>query len=1332
MFNRKLTIGSLLALSVVTLCGAAASTIAWLTQSSFLNFGELNGASEGAYFAYGKGTTGEPYGIRSARHLYNLAWLNMRGYFEGKDRDGDGKNDTFYFEIDPNLSGDVLSGLNDLHEPMVIPPIGTIEHPFYGSFNGNGKIISDFVISAEKTDYNQKPYNVDEFFITPEIVGLFGVVGEIDEESEYTYNTSANQIYNLGLTNLEIRTAAQHSLVGIVAGYVNGSITNVAVNASSIDVDTATTAPTTYSDYISEYGIIGHCTKNYSEVVDPLTDYYDKKDAYNTTAQIYAVNTLTRDAFNAREAGEAIGSGASIDMKAMYTKLHANWQVLIGNPSTYKTKYFTGTKEITIKDGITTVDSMSNSYANTYNNFNKAETQSYSGQASGYHSYYSYTQSDNSHQTASYNYIIEPYSPYSQIGSSGLTEEDYMCLGGAKERTIPRYATNSYVTHTLVTNNWTDYDGHYISYTSGSVTNYLTRGATNLNLTTPTDASLWYFDADNGVFCTTIRNNESNFYYLNCDSSGNLSVTTTSNTTWSYNNTLRAYCATVSGNTFCLGFDGTKWTTTIYHSTTETYYLIHNGNNYITHGDNNNSNPGNTNSTTKPTDSSAKWYLSGSNFVTTSGGNISLRIRKGNGNNYYPYVSSYNGTSVAPTTALDFSNTNTNTRILSAYVNNSTRYLYFNNSWTASNSSQNLTIDKVSVTQGYENEIHCQDIAYTDANQIFYKKTTTTSNTERSTLNTISTYFPLKSTLTNNNLSVDDTNTGYVVSGSYFTTDPYGDIRVSSFNISDLSGSYSQGSSSFSSLYTYDGSTHNVLADGSVQGTNKVFEQFVNSNSQMISTLKDNNTSNKIYGLHFMDASISKDHTIRVPWVKFADKDPQTIGDGEEPYSTYADYQLPEDSIDFHFKENGIINFFAGTYYEDSTVGANNTFFSLHQIFRYTSGENANDIKDIAEIQYVYENTDASTKAATPYVYRYKKQVDGSYYSSVGTPGDTILFNTDWITNPTIEHTDSAYYFEIPANKGEYALGSVKDKAGSYLMYLDLGANANKIARTQVSEHITTTEEIYDYPLGVSFTSSFTRTGTIIDSDPKNSANIMIEAGYSGSIDFERVGNTITAAIGNGSKKSNILGGYRKDTVSLTDGSDEIEGVPKEKITKDIKRIQLLDYGINYLTLTRTVVEEIVETHEYFGVIDNDDTVTTRTMKQYVYNADGSLNESKTITDPSKESSITVYNPDDLNKPGQPYSDPKNQVFALLNANESTVICTFTFPSYEGTEVTLSFELIKSSLDQNYHYSIDGYDIVVVVTGETITITIVDSDSHYTFTINGVEPSNESATVSQS
>ena len=58
------------------------------------------------------------------------------------------------------------------------------------------------------------------------------------------------------------------------------------------------------------------------------------------------------------------------------------------------------------------------------------------------------------------------------------------------------------------------------------------------------------------------------------------------------------------------------------------------------------------------------------------------------------------------------------------------------------------------------------------------------------------------------------------------------------------------------------------------------------------------------------------------------------------------------------------------------------------------------------------------------------------------------MFDTDWIERPSGLITNAMYYFEIPVNAGEYALGSVEkqgnesERYGAYLCYLDIGTSA--------------------------------------------------------------------------------------------------------------------------------------------------------------------------------------------------------------------------------------------------------------------------------------------------
>lgn len=269
---------------------------------------------------------------------------------------------------------------------------------------------------------------------------------------------------------------------------------------------------------------------------------------------------------------------------------------------------------------------------------------------------------------------------------------------------------------------------------------------------------------------------------------------------------------------------------------------------------------------------------------------------------------------------------------------------------------------------------------------------------------------------------VSQKNTGYIISGarledSSATADgqkAYGDIRISYFPIRSVSSSYNSGTNTFSTIKTVNGSgIQNYTANSSV---------YQEASEQLLETLKG---SSSVYGLHFMDAEISKDYLVTAE---------KAVVLGKE----YDNYEMPMDSIDFNVIERGFISFFAGDYFT-----GNNAFFSLHQVFR----DENNKITDIKEIKEIFEHKEKG--AAVPYVYMF---TDGKYSADVDISDYKSVFNTDWITNPGFNSEGSSiYYFEIPCNKGEYCLGSVSGKTGAYLIYLDIAANGGDVISKVIS-----------------------------------------------------------------------------------------------------------------------------------------------------------------------------------------------------------------------------------------------------------------------------------------
>ena len=218
-----------------------------------------------------------------------------------------------------------------------------------------------------------------------------------------------------------------------------------------------------------------------------------------------------------------------------------------------------------------------------------------------------------------------------------------------------------------------------------------------------------------------------------------------------------------------------------------------------------------------------------------------------------------------------------------------------------------------------------------------------------------------------------------------------------------------------------------------------------------------------INGIHFDTNAVSTSTTTTVASAKILGQ-------------TYPNYSMPIGCIDFHVQDAGKINFFAGSYYNlTSSTGTsaqltsanlNDSFFSLHHIFRNSS----QGLTGSKEISSIYTNTNASNNTEYPYVYKY---TDNTY--STGTAG-SMLFDMQYLWNaaPVVL---ALYYFEIPVNPGEYALGAVKKGStikskGAYLIYLDVSANAERTITTTTTEVTETTTYTLNYPNGVAFVDS--------------------------------------------------------------------------------------------------------------------------------------------------------------------------------------------------------------------------------------------------------------------
>ena len=348
----------ILGLSFVALgCTLGFSSLAWFASpATSADVSGLAGEATGSYFSpvdgqtIADGSKEHPFGIQNAQQLYYFAWLQDMGYFnkdvKGKTDDsgndiGDGEVDTqYYFEL-----------MNDIDATgKILPPCGIEKYPFVGNFDAKNYTISNLTISnalstSEGDGYIEKyplsttsSLTIEEFGNQAGIVGFFGIIGGWDgKSSSYAtlkYDSTINEVKNLYLDNITIKTKKDNLLVGIFAGYVNGVIDNCGVHYAKMSINGATSNLSKFSN-VSRFTLIGD---------------------YNTTDYSYAQD---QDSGSSDSGDE--GYGTSIDVYSLYNKLSESMGST-DNPISIPTNCaipikFDSSKSITTGSGTTTVTS---------------------------------------------------------------------------------------------------------------------------------------------------------------------------------------------------------------------------------------------------------------------------------------------------------------------------------------------------------------------------------------------------------------------------------------------------------------------------------------------------------------------------------------------------------------------------------------------------------------------------------------------------------------------------------------------------------------------------------------------------------------------------------------------------------------------------------------------------------------------------------------------------------------------------------------------------------------------------------------------------------------
>ena len=302
--RNKLLISVLCAVMLLgAVAGAVTMAYAWLSPGKTVPV-TADGSAVANYFAGGTGDKDDPYILTNAKHVYNLAWLQYMGVFNTEKND-DGTVKQFYFKVANNIN---METVVDNTSYRVIPPIGTIQYPFIGNFDGNGKIISNAIVSnvIDDNEITVYPPSVDKVR-DAEIIGFFGVIGEFTDDTILTTKTqlSTLEVKNLLLDTVIVQTSATQSLAGLFAGYVNGNLTDVHVASGTI------TARPNVSALTGTYGAL-EINKN------GALSAYSLIGDYNTTDINWLGGPMDGPT---SDSGQNEGFGGSIDMLTLAKRI---------------------------------------------------------------------------------------------------------------------------------------------------------------------------------------------------------------------------------------------------------------------------------------------------------------------------------------------------------------------------------------------------------------------------------------------------------------------------------------------------------------------------------------------------------------------------------------------------------------------------------------------------------------------------------------------------------------------------------------------------------------------------------------------------------------------------------------------------------------------------------------------------------------------------------------------------------------------------------------------------------------------------------------------------
>lgn len=240
---------------------------AWLAYTLTKEIGIIASTRE-SYFERGDGSSENPFIIARPIQMYYFAWLQDLGFF---NKDDNGEISQVYFKIDYKNDETVFDTIEIDMDGYSIPPIGTPQYPFIGNFDGNNSVISNAIIDNSLSEFTNVPEMDSTNDVTEgaQIVGFFGVIGSVSSHTEtsvniggntYTYSSQINEVKNFILSNISVKSTDpkdSKTLIGIVAGYVNGGLNGVGVYNCSIEVEDGIQSIDS-QDSLSQYSLVGY------------------------------------------------------------------------------------------------------------------------------------------------------------------------------------------------------------------------------------------------------------------------------------------------------------------------------------------------------------------------------------------------------------------------------------------------------------------------------------------------------------------------------------------------------------------------------------------------------------------------------------------------------------------------------------------------------------------------------------------------------------------------------------------------------------------------------------------------------------------------------------------------------------------------------------------------------------------------------------------------------------------------------------------------------------------------------------------------------------------